>query len=145
MLAETKADAERRRATAQRDVDELTRQKDSIASHLAQVRQLLGGQLPMDAAVTAMQPKPAIAADPGPGTPSGSVSAPRNGTSTPPAPTTVQPVPSGQSAAHQPTQVSPAPAQAQPRPGNGGSPATAQASTKQAANGKEDDEDWWTE
>ena len=46
LLAEVKADAERRRAAAQREVDELTRQKDSIASHLAQVRQLLGGQLP---------------------------------------------------------------------------------------------------
>jgi hypothetical protein len=55
----------------------------------------------------------------------------------------VQPVPS----AHQTTQVSPAPTQvqAQQRPTNGGSPATAQASTKQAVNGKEDDEDWWTE
>ena len=46
LLAETKADAERRRAVAQREVDELTREKDSIATHLAQVRQLLGGQLP---------------------------------------------------------------------------------------------------
>ena len=51
MLAETKADAERRRAAAQREFEELTRQKDSIAIHLAQVRQLLGGQMPgMDAA-----------------------------------------------------------------------------------------------
>ena len=81
-------------------------------------------------------PKPAIAADPVPS------DAPRNGTSASPAATTVQPV---QSAAHQPTQVSPAPAQAQQRPVNGGSAATAQAATKQAANGKEDDEDWWTE
>ncbi len=62
--------------------------------------------------------------------------APRNGTSPPPAPTTVQ-------SAHQPTQVPPT--QAQQRPTNGGSPATVQASTKQVANGKEDDEDWWTE
>src|SRR6202044_3768115 len=55
MLAETKADAERRPAPAQREVDDLTRQKDSIASHLAQVRQLLGGQLPgMDAAMAAV-------------------------------------------------------------------------------------------
>jgi hypothetical protein len=46
LLTEVKADAERRRAAAQRQVDELTRQKDSIASHLAQVCQLLGGQLP---------------------------------------------------------------------------------------------------
>ena len=44
MLAETRADAERRRVASQREVDELTRQKDSIASHLVQVRQLLGGR-----------------------------------------------------------------------------------------------------
>ena len=102
------------------------------------MRQLLGGQLlpGMDTAVQAPAPKPAIAADPVP------PDAPRNGTSASPAATTVQPV---QSAAHQPTQVSPAPAQAQQRPVNGGSAATAQAATKQAANGKEDDEDWWTE
>ena len=43
LLAETKADAERRRVAAQREVDELTRQKDSIVTRLAQVRQLLGG------------------------------------------------------------------------------------------------------
>ena len=55
LLAETRADAERRRAAVQRDVDELTRQKDSIAAHLAQVRQVVGGQLPgMDPA----PPKP---------------------------------------------------------------------------------------
>ena len=36
LLAEVKADAERRRAATQREVDDLTRQKDSIASHLAQ-------------------------------------------------------------------------------------------------------------
>ena len=65
LLAETKADAERRRAAAQREVDELTRQKDSIATHLAQVRQLLGGQLPGMDAVQAAQTKPAIAGDPG--------------------------------------------------------------------------------
>jgi hypothetical protein len=63
LLAETKADAERRRVAAQREVDELTRQKDSIASHLAQVRQLLGGQLPGMDAVQAGQTKPAIAGD----------------------------------------------------------------------------------
>ena len=66
LLAEVKADAERRQAAAQREVDELTRQKDSIASHLAQVRQLLGGQVPGMDAVQAAQPKPAIAGDSGP-------------------------------------------------------------------------------
>jgi hypothetical protein len=81
--AETKADAERRRAAAQREVDELTRQKDSIATHLAQVRQLLDGQMPgMDPA----PPKPAIVAG---AAPSG---APSNGTSGQPAPTTVTPL-----------------------------------------------------
>jgi len=138
LLAETKADAERRRAAAQREVDDLTRQKDGIASHLAQVRQLLGGQMAgmagMDSAMQAAPPKPAIAADPG---------APRNGNSGA-APTTVQPVQSA--GGHQATQVSPAPTQAQRSaggPANGGAPAGTQA-TKQAANGK-DDEDWWTE
>jgi hypothetical protein len=55
-------------------------------------------------------------------------------------PTTVQP---GQQSGHQATQVSPAATAAQQRPANGGAPAPAGA--KQAANGKEDDEDWWTE
>ena len=41
------------------EVDDLTRQKDSIASHLAQVRQLLPGMN----AVQAAQTKPAIAGD----------------------------------------------------------------------------------
>ena len=151
LLAETKADAERRRAAAQREVDELTRQKDSIATHLAQVRQLLGGQLlpGMDAAMQAPAAKPAIAAEPAPAAPptqaapAAPASAPRNGNGGSAAPTAVQPA---QPASHQATQVSPAAAAAQQRPANGGSPAAAtQASAKQAANGKEDDEDWWTE
>jgi hypothetical protein len=138
MLAETKADAERRRAAAQREVDDLTRQKDSIASHLAQVRQLLGGQVPdmAGAAAALQQPKP-ISPDPVP---------PRNGASGGAAPTTVQPVQSSASA----TQVSPAATQASRATNgstnggtNGGAPAG--AATKQAASGKEDDEDWWTE
>ena len=66
LLTEVKADSERRRAATQREVDELTRQQDSIASHLAQVRQLLVGQLPGTDAVQAAQPRPAIAGDPGP-------------------------------------------------------------------------------
>jgi F0F1-type ATP synthase membrane subunit b/b' len=147
LLAETKADAERRRAAAQREVDDLTRQKDSIASHLAQVRQLLGGQMAgmagMDAAMQAAAPKPAIAADPAPaGTASG---AQRNGNSGQVAPTTVQPVPPA--GGPQATQVSPAPTQVQRTAAgssNGGA-ATGTQATKQAPNGKEDDEDWWTE
>src|SRR5207248_912070 len=43
LLVETKAEAERHRSIAQRQVDELTRQKDSITGHLTQLRQLLGG------------------------------------------------------------------------------------------------------
>ena len=134
LLAETKADAERRRAAAQREVDDLTRQKDSIATHLAQVRQLLGGQLPgMDAAaMQAPAPKPAIAAEPAP------AGVPRNGNGGSVAPTTVQ---SAQQSGHQATQVSPA----QQRPANGAPPPATQASAKQSANGKEDDEDWWTD
>jgi len=141
LLAETKTDAERRRAAAQREVDELTRQKDSIATHLAQVRQLLGGQLPMDAAMQAPAPKPAIAADPVPSAPP----PPHNGAAVPPAPTMAQPAQPGPAV----TQVSSAPTQVHQRPTNGGSlapsPAAAQASAKQRANGKDDDDDWWTE
>jgi hypothetical protein len=66
--------------------------------------------------------------------------APRNGNGGSAPPTSVQPA---QPASHQATQVSPA--AAQQRPTNGGSPAATQANAKQAANGKEDDEDWWTE
>jgi hypothetical protein len=50
----------------QRQVDELTRQRDSITSHLAQLRQLLGGAalpgMEPEPAVTAAPPKPALAA-----------------------------------------------------------------------------------
>jgi len=60
LLAEVNADAERRRAATHREVDDLTRQKDSIASHLAQVRQLLPGMN----AVQAAQAKPAATGDP---------------------------------------------------------------------------------
>ena len=121
-------------AAARREVDELTRQKDSIASHLAQVRQLLGGQLPggVDPAMSAAQAKPAIAADPALSAPG---AAPRNGAGQA-APTTVQPA----------TQVSAAPTQVQaqrPAPANGG--AATQANGKQGPSGKEDEEDWWTE
>ena len=59
LLAEVNADAERRRAANDLEVDDLTRQRDSIASHLAQVRQLLPGMN----AVQAAPAKPAIAGD----------------------------------------------------------------------------------
>jgi hypothetical protein len=57
-------------------------------------------------------------------------------------------------AGHQATQVSPAATQVQAAqrpaasgsgPSNGGSPTATQANAKQGANGKEDEEDWWTE
>jgi len=66
-VSEAKAEAERSRSSAQRQVDELTRQRDSITSHLAQLRQLLGGA-PLPSmeepapAVAAPAPKPALAA-----------------------------------------------------------------------------------
>ena len=46
LLADTKAEAERHRSAAQRHVDELNKQKESVAAHLAQISQLLGGQMP---------------------------------------------------------------------------------------------------
>jgi uncharacterized protein (TIGR03435 family) len=52
LLAEVNADAERRRAATHCEVDDLTRQKDSIASHLAQVRQLLPGMNAVQVAQT---------------------------------------------------------------------------------------------
>ena len=45
--------------------------------------------------------------------------------------------------AAQPTQVQAA--RPAPGPANGGTVPAAQARAKQGANGKEDDEDWWTE
>jgi hypothetical protein len=83
--------------------------------------------------MAAAQAKPAIAAEPAP-----AGGAPRNGTSQV-APTTVQPA--AQVAAGAPTQV-----QAQrSAPANGGAPVGAQANGKQGVNGKEEEEDWWTE
>jgi ElaB/YqjD/DUF883 family membrane-anchored ribosome-binding protein len=42
MLSEAKSEAERNRRAAQRQVDELIRQRDSITGHLDQLRHLLG-------------------------------------------------------------------------------------------------------
>ena len=52
LLTEVNDDAERRRAASNREVDDLIRQKDSIASHLAQLRQLLPGMDAVQAAQT---------------------------------------------------------------------------------------------
>ena len=46
LLADTKSEADRVRTAAQRHVDELNKQKESVAAHLAQISQLLGGQMP---------------------------------------------------------------------------------------------------
>ena len=96
------------------------------------------------AAKPAIAPEAAPAAPPtqvAPAAPVPPAGAPRNGNGGSVAPTTVQPVqPSG----HQPTQASSAATAAHQRPANG-TPAPAQAGAKQSANGKEDDEDWWTE
>jgi hypothetical protein len=42
VMSEAKVEAERTRRAAQRQVDELTRQRDSITGHLDQLRHLLG-------------------------------------------------------------------------------------------------------
>jgi hypothetical protein len=74
--------------------------------------------------------KPAIAADPAP-------AAPRNGSAAPAG----QPAQQATAVAAAPTQV-----QAQrPAPAANGATATATANGKQGANGKQDEEDWWTE
>ncbi|HEX4257404.1 MAG TPA: hypothetical protein VH089_20095, partial [Streptosporangiaceae bacterium] len=136
LLAETKSEAERARAQAQRQVDDLTRQKDSISSHLAQLRQLLGGGVPgMEeaASVPSVPSRPAIGAD-----------APR-----PPAPAPAAPVQEARGPANgnaqQATAQAPAQRQApQSQPARNAAPAANGA--KQGANGKTaDDEDWWTE
>jgi len=138
-MTEARTEAERRRVTAQREVDELTRQKDNIASHLAQVRQLLGGQLGavpnvpnMDPSVGAPQAKPAIAE-----------SAPAPKPAPAPAPATA-PATAAAPAAARPTGNGTATAQA-PRPQGNGAPAPTVAAPAQKGAGKENDEDWWTE
>ncbi len=47
VLSEAKAEAERNRRAAQRQVDELIRQRDSITGTLDQLRSLLGATMPM--------------------------------------------------------------------------------------------------
>jgi hypothetical protein len=46
MQAEADAEADRRRAAVQRELDDLTKQKDEVSRHLAQMRQLVGSLLP---------------------------------------------------------------------------------------------------
>ena len=121
MMSEAKTEAERRRVTSQREVEELTRQKDNISSHLAQVRQLLGGQLgvpmpSMDPAVNAAPAKPAIAEP----APAGNGGAPIG------APAAARQAGNG------------APAAQAPRPAGNGVAAKPEGKP-------EDDENWWTE
>jgi hypothetical protein len=70
LVADSRNEIERHRAAAQREADELTKQTESISSHVAQIRQLLGTQLAVDGkpakpakpAVGSGQPSPAEAA-----------------------------------------------------------------------------------
>jgi hypothetical protein len=107
---------ERHRAAAQREVDDLTRQKESISTHLAQISQLLGTQMPgLSEALKPAQSRPAVA----PAAPKAVAGPP------PPAP----------------RQETRAPAQAQQAqpPANG----PKQPVSAKAAKGN--DEEWWTE
>jgi hypothetical protein len=63
LLADTKSEADWARTAAQRHVDDLNKQKDSVAAHLAQISQLLGNKVPglADALkLSASAPAPAI-------------------------------------------------------------------------------------
>jgi hypothetical protein len=46
LIADTKTELERHRAAAQREVDELNRQKDAITASLEQLRRLISGHAP---------------------------------------------------------------------------------------------------
>jgi len=121
-MADTKSEIDRHRAAAQREVDDLTRQKESISTHLAQISQLLGGQMPglSEALKPAQQTRHAVGA-PAPK----AVAAPA-----PPAP-----------------REEPRPAQAQSAPANSGgqAPAGAQKQPVSAKAAKANDDEWWTE
>src|SRR5579875_3054099 len=106
--------------TAQREVDELTRQRDNITSHLAQVRQLLGGQLGVP--MPGMDPSPAVT--PPPAKPAIADNAPPAVTAAAPA----APAAARQAGNGTATAQGPQPA------GNGGAPS--------AASKADDDENW---
>jgi hypothetical protein len=145
LLADTKSEADRVRTSAQRQVDELNKQKESVAAHLAQISQLLGGQMPGIA--DALKPKPAPAVQ---------APAPKAVTSAPPAgngaPAAAAPVTKVVAASAAPTRsASPdAPAGQHAAPGRPDSQPSAGGAgvAKQSANAKSskaDDEEWWTE
>jgi cell division septum initiation protein DivIVA len=72
IMSEAKAEAERTRRAAQRQVDELVRQRDSITGHLDQLRQLLGAMsAPALGQAGATQQQPAVEAAPSERTGSG--------------------------------------------------------------------------
>jgi len=111
------------RASAQREVDELSKQKESISTHLAQISQLLGTQMPGLADALKQPARPAVAA-----------AAPKAVAPPPPAaPAHATP------SQGQPTQAQQAPAASQaPAGGAPKQPVPAKAA-------KSNDEEWWTE
>jgi hypothetical protein len=145
-INEAKNDAERRRVTAQREVDELTRQKDNISAHLAQVRQLLGGQfgvsIPgMEAAQASVSSaeKPAIASQSG-GNGNAAIAAPAGS----PRPAANAGVASGSGAGNRGNgtpSAAGAATTATPRPAAGSPDAQAASPAPE----KKNDEDWWTQ
>ncbi|MGH3275353.1 MAG: DivIVA domain-containing protein, partial [Streptosporangiaceae bacterium] len=118
LLADTKSEADRVRTQAQRHVDDLNRQKDSVTAHLAQISQLLGTQMP-GLADALKQPAPAVAAS--------STKA-----------VTAGPVNGGSLGAHQ----APAPRSEAPAPAGSQGGARQPASAK---SGKGEDDEWWTQ
>jgi hypothetical protein len=116
------------RTSAQRQVDELNKQKESVAAHLSQISQLLGGQMNL---ADALKPSPAVQAPP-----AKAVTAPPTGNGSPAQKATVAaPVrPSAPGGQHAAPARPDAPTQAAP--------------TKQSASAKADNADeqeWWTE
>jgi hypothetical protein len=105
------------RSNAQRQVDELNKQKESVGAHLSQISQLLGGTMPGLADVLKTSPpQPAVA------------SAPAKAVTAAPA----EPAPAATVAAAAPTRHSTSPAD---------------GAAKATANGKPGDgeDEWWTE
>jgi hypothetical protein len=70
LLADTKSEADRVRTAAQRHVDDLNKQKDSVAAHLSKISQLLGNQVPgLADALKLSASAPAPATKPSPAAP----------------------------------------------------------------------------
>jgi hypothetical protein len=124
-------------------VDDLNKQKESVAAHLAQISQLLGNQMTgLGAAMQPAQAAPAVSASPAKAV----TAAPANGGSQAapaPAPSPRQNGPSGQAPGGQaPGGQAPGGQGAGGR--SGGAPSAKQSvSAKSAKSG--DNEDWWTD